>query len=181
MILLIYLVLVIKQYEYIDEHDVRFDHLLLLQSRCVYQVKIAKLAMRSIRGSIIIICFITECIGLSTDPVSVNGETPILSAPSGPTNVMVYCAVLLTNGNPTVTSWQLILSGQNGVFISFDNGFATVAGINFTAIGDPIGNTNRHSNLTILNYASSIDNALLDCGRGNTVLANFTLRVISKC
>ena len=132
--------------------------------------------------SIIIICFITGCIGLSTDPVSVNGETPILSAPSGPTNVMVYCAVLLTNGNPSITQWQLTLAGQGRVGILFnENGFSNVAGINFTVTGDPIGNTNRHSNLTILNFDSILDNALLECGRGSEVLANFTLRVISKC
>ena len=131
--------------------------------------------------SIIIICFITGCIGLSTDPVSVNGETPILSAPSGSTNVMVYCAVLLSNGNPTITSWQLTLAGKQRAIVFFVNSFASVSGINFTATGDPFGSTTRHSNLTILNYDSILDNALLECGSGDTVMANFTLRVIGKC
>ena len=131
--------------------------------------------------SIIIICLITGCIGLSTDPVSVNGETPIVSAPSGPTNAMIYCAVTLENGNPTVTSWQLTLVGQPRMFINFDNGSATVAGITFITSGDLLfGSIISQSNLTILNYTSSIDNALLECGLGNTVLANFTLRVIGK-
>ena len=130
----------------------------------------------------IVLCFQSN--GLSTDPSAVNGETPIVSAPSGPTNAMIYCAVTLANtGNPTVTSWQLTISGRERVGILFnDNGFSTVAGITFAATGDPIGNTNRRSNLTILNFNdSTIDNALLECGRGNEVLANFTLRLISKC
>ena len=119
------------------------------------------------------------CNGLSTYPVSQDGQTPVIAAVEGAMNVMVFCEVTFEN-NTVFTTWQLTKVGELRFPLAFDiNGTGTNSE-NFIATGVPIGNEISRSNLTILTFDSSLDMALLQCGLGNTVLANFTLRIVSK-
>ena len=119
--------------------------------------------------------------GLSTYPVSQDGQTPVLAAVKGAMNIMVFCEVTFEN-NTVFTTWQLTKVGELRFPLVFDiNGTGTSPNSdNFMATGVPIGNEISRSNLTILTFDSSLDMALLECGLGNTVLANFTLRIVSK-
>ena len=117
--------------------------------------------------------------GLSTYPVSQDGQTPVIAAVEGAMNIRVYCEVTF-NGNPTFTNWILTRVGENPILIDFDiNGTGIPPyGQNFMATGVPVGNGISQANLTILTFDRSLDMALLECARSSTVMANFTLRII---
>ena len=136
-----------------------------------------------------LVCLLYNSNGLSTYPVSQDGQTPILAAVEGGMNIRVYCEVTF-NGNPTFTNWILTRVGENSILLDFNingtgippNGqnFILRNSENIMATGVPVGNGISHSNLTILTFDSSLDMALLECARSNTVMANFTLRIISE-
>ena len=118
--------------------------------------------------------------GLSTYPVSQDGQTPVLAAVEGAMNVMVFCEVTFNNGNPTFTNWILTRVGGNPILLDFDiNGTGIPPNSeNFIATGVPVGSGISRSNLTILTFDRSLNMALLECAQSNTVMANFTLRII---
>ena len=120
--------------------------------------------------------------GLSTYPVSQDGQTPVIAAVEGAMNIMVFCEVTLSNDNPTFTNWILTRVGENPIPLDFDTNGTGIPpnSENFMATGIPLGSGVSRSNLTILTFDSSLDKTLLGCARSNTVLANFTLRLISK-
>ena len=119
-----------------------------------------------------------NCNGLSTYPVSQDGQTPVIAAVEGAMNIKLFCEVTF-NGNPSFTTWQLTKFGSLRYLLTFDvNGTGTPPNSeNFMATGVPVGNSLSRSNLTILTFNSSLDKALMECGLSNTVMANFTLRI----
>ena len=123
---------------------------------------------------------VRNCNGLSTYPVSLDGQTPVIAAVEGAMNIKLFCKVTF-NGNPSITTWQLTKFGSPRYLLTFDvNGKGTPPNSeNFTATGVPVENTLSRSNLTILTFDRSLDKALMECGLSNTVMANFTLRI--KC
>ena len=114
--------------------------------------------------------------GLSTFPVSQDGQTPVVAAVEGSTNIMVFCEVTSSNGDPQFTNWFLTRVEGGRVLLPFNiNGTGTSADSqNFRVT------VTRHSNLTILIFNSLLDMSLLECAEGNTVMANFTLRIICE-
>ena len=104
--------------------------------------------------------------GLSTYPVSQDGQTPVLAAVEGAMNIRIYCEVTF-NGNPTFTNWILTRHGGNPILLDFDiNGTGIPPNSeNFVATGVPVGNGISQANLTILTFDSSLDMALLECAQ----------------
>ena len=129
---------------------------------------------------LVLVSLLDNSNGLSTYPVSQDGQTPVIAAVEGAMNIMVFCEVTF-NGDPTFTTWQITRVGELRFPLTFDiNGTGTSPNSeNFMATGVPIGNEISRSNLTILIFDSSLDMILLECGLANTVMANFTLRIIS--
>ena len=128
-------------------------------------------------------CLSSYSTSLSTDPVSIDGETPVVSAVEGTKDVTVFCAVELSNGNPSFTNWEITRVGSQGSKLLTFNASGDADGPsseNFRVTGEPLFSGTRQSNLTILTFDRSLDNALLECLEGTTVMANFTLKLISK-
>ena len=119
--------------------------------------------------------------GLSTYPVSQDGQIPVVAAEEGAMNVMVFCEVTF-NDNPSYTYWILTRVGGGRILLTFNvNGTGTSADSqNFRVTGELYGAGTTQSNLTILTFNSLLDMALLECAEGNTVMANFTLRIICE-
>ena len=128
---------------------------------------------------LLLVCLLSDSNELSTFPVSENGGTPIVAAIENAINVRVFCEVTFNN-NPSFTTWQLTTFGEPRFLLTFDiNGTGISPNSqNFMANGVPVGNGISRSNLTILTFDSSLDMTLLECGLGNTVMANFILRII---
>ena len=119
--------------------------------------------------------------GLSTYPVSQDGQTPVIAAVEGAMNIRVYCEVTF-NGNPTFTNRILTRLGGDRILLNFDiNGTGIPPNsVKFMATGVPVGNEISPSNLTILTFDSSLDMALLECAQSCNVMANFILRITSR-
>lgn len=128
-------------------------------------------------------CCYSYSAALSTDPVSVNGETPVVSAVEDASNVTVFCAVNQTGTMmPSFTTWRITRAGGSSLVLGFDNDGNpdNSNSLNFRVTGTPFFSGTRQSNLTIVIFDSSLDNALLECLEGTTFKANFSLKLISK-
>ena len=118
-----------------------------------------------------------QVVGLTTIPSAENGRTPVVAAAENSTNVTVFCRVTF-NQMVTVTNWAL-----NSVLLMFQtSGEGQVGFENYFATGESLPGTTvtARSNLTIRNFDSSLDMALLECAVANDIAANFTLRLISE-
>ena len=118
-----------------------------------------------------------QAVGLTTIPSAENGRTPVVAAAENSTNVTVFCRVNF-NQMVTQTTWFL-----NSFILQFQSsGEGEVGFENYFVTGESLPGTTTiaRSNLTIRNFDSSLDMALLECAVGNDVAANFTLRLISE-
>ena len=118
---------------------------------------------------------------VTTYPMSINGETPIVPAVENTNDITVVC-VILFNGNPFITGWQITKSGGSETLLAFSlNGTGNNPdSSNFFVTGEPSIPATTQSNFTILTFDSSLDMATLDCLDGNEVVGSFFLRIISK-
>ena len=66
-----------------------------------------------------LVCLLYNSNGLSTYPVSQDGQTPVLAAVEGAMNIKVYCEVTF-NDNPTFTNWILTRIGESPILLDFD-------------------------------------------------------------
>ena len=130
---------------------------------------------------LVLVSLLDNSNGLSTYPVSQDGQTPVLAAVEGAMNIRVYCEVTF-NGNPTFTNWILTRLGGGRILLTFNvNGTGTSSDSqNFRVTGEMLGAGTTQSNITILTFNNLLDMALLECAEGNTVMANFTLRIICE-
>ena len=118
---------------------------------------------------------------VTTYPMPVNEETPIVPAVENTNDITVVC-VILFNGNPFITGWQIAKSGEMETLLTFNlNGTGNNPdSSNFFVTGEPSIPATTQSNFTILTFDSSLNMATLDCLDGNEVVGSFFLKVISK-
>lgn len=60
-----------------------------------------------------------NCNGLSTYPVSLDGQTPVIAAVEGAMNIKLFCKVTF-NGNPSINTWQLTKFGSPRYLLTFE-------------------------------------------------------------
>ena len=118
---------------------------------------------------------------VTTYPMPVNGETPIVPAVENTNDISVVC-VILYNGNPYITGWQITKSGESTTPFAFniDGTGKNPDSSNFFVTGEPSTPATTQSNFTILIFDSSLNMATLDCLDGNEVVGSFFLKVICK-
>ena len=118
---------------------------------------------------------------VTTYPMPVNEETPIVSAVENTNDITVVC-VILFNGNPFITGWQIAKSGEMETLLAFNlNGTGNNPdSSNFFVTGEPSIPATTQSNFTILTFDSSLNMATLDCLDGNEVVGSFSLRILGK-
>ncbi len=114
----------------------------------------------------------------NTIPEQINGGSPIVVATDSSNTTMILCEIF--NGDiPIIITWRLITDGVP-VLLSFDvDGSATnIASQPFSVTGIPTSLATTQSNLTIINFSSSLDMSVLECITDNVPFGNFTLRLI---
>ncbi len=111
-------------------------------------------------------------------PEQINGGSPIVSATDNSNTTMILCE-LFFGDTPIIITWRL-LSGEDTILLSFTvNGTANnVASQPFSVTGIPTSQATTQSNLTIVNFTSSLDRSVLECFQGSDTIGNFTLRLI---
>ncbi len=113
----------------------------------------------------------------NTIPEQINGGSPIVAATDNNTTT-ILCEIF--NGDTQfITSWRLITDGVP-VLLSFDvDGSANnIASQPFSVTGEPSSQTTTQSNLTIINFTSTLDTSVLECFSNPDTYGNFTLRLI---
>ena len=126
---------------------------------------------------------ISRCQSFSkTIPEQISGGgSPIVTAFENATNITVVCEIFNTLGDPSFTSWRLTNEGSVTPLLFFFNGTGMdYDSQNFFVTGDPLGFQTTRANLTVILFRNSLNGSVLECLAGQTVLGNFTLRLIGK-
>lgn len=135
---------------------------------CVHRLAVFTLLSLYVSGQVILVD--------QYYPVGIDGGNPLVSAPENAANVSMFC-VVTADGLLLNSGWRIRKDGEPSFsLLSFkDNGEGLTDENLMTT-----PNSQLRQNLTILVFGSSLDNAIIQCGQGNTFPIAFDLRITCK-
>ncbi len=114
----------------------------------------------------------------NTIPEQINGGSPIVAVTDNNNTTMILCEIFFGD-TQFITSWRLITDGVPALLSFTVNGIANnIASQPFNVTGEPTSQSTTQSNLTIVNFTSSLDRSVLECFSNPETFGNFTLRLI---